>query len=122
METKFTPAPWVVWGSDIGVVNRSDSQSNGMMLQVAYADMYNFGDDIGENNETGKANAHLIAAAPEMYDALESACSEIYSLINNINKKITMETRSDSLDPPDLIDMQTCHDIQLLLAKARGEL
>ena len=78
METKFTPAPWVVWGSDIGVVDRSDSQSNGMMLQVAYADMYNFGDDIGENNETGKANAHLIAAAPEMYDALESACSEIY--------------------------------------------
>ena len=35
MKTKFTPAPWVVWGSDIGVVDRSDSQSNGCLLYTS---------------------------------------------------------------------------------------
>lgn len=102
METKFTPAPWVVWGSDIGVVDRSDSQSNGMMLQVAYADMYNFGDDIGENNETGKANAHLIAAAPEMYEMLS------YFII-----LVEKDSSEDFL--------YKFNEIKELLSRARGE-
>ena len=98
-KTEFTPAPWVVWGNDIGVIDRSDSQSNGMMLQVAYSDMYNFGDDIGDDNATGKANAHLIAVAPEMYDLLAT-------IENDDNQ----------------VPQWLWGKIQATLAKARGEI
>ena len=67
------------------------------------------------------ANAHLIAAAPEMYEMLESASKELYQLINEINKHRMTQVNSGTETPPDLHDMETCHLIGVLLAKARGE-
>lgn len=65
MEAKFTKGEWCIFNDRVGVIDRSDSQSNGMMNEVAYVDMYNFGEC------EGKANANLIKAAPKMYKFLD---------------------------------------------------
>tara|TARA_R110002020_G_scaffold475890_1_gene713787 strand:- start:43322 stop:43633 length:312 start_codon:yes stop_codon:yes gene_type:complete len=61
---KFTKGPWVVRGSEIGVVDRSNTQSFGMMNIIANMDKYDFKDQY-------KANAHLMVAAPDMYKEIE---------------------------------------------------
>lgn len=62
-ETKFTPGPWFIDGQGIGPKSSADDQSYGITMPVAYIEEY----DWPENHE---ANAHLIAAAPEMYAVL----------------------------------------------------
>jgi len=57
----------------------------------------------------------------DMYEMLESACSELYSLINEVNKEMLSKVHSQTEAPPDLHDMETCHLIQQLLKRARGE-
>ena len=63
-KTKFTPGPWWIDGQGIGPKSFADDQSYGMTTPVAYIEEY----DWPENHV---ANAHLIAAAPELYETLE---------------------------------------------------
>lgn len=67
------------------------------------------------------ANANLIAAAPEMYAMLETALSEMHVLIDEVNDQRMSHVNSMTETPPDLHDGQTLHEIQTILAKARGE-
>lgn len=67
------------------------------------------------------ANAHLIAAAPEMYEMLESTCIELLHVISKLNDYERKDYNCGQSTPPDLTDMETCQLIQVLLAKARGE-
>ncbi|MEC9061535.1 MAG: hypothetical protein VYC55_08000 [Pseudomonadota bacterium] len=92
-EAKFTKGEWRVRGSEVGVVDESDTQSYGMMLSIARVDEYDFPDEY-------KANAHLIAAAPEMYNLLERLTNP-----NNCKKDI----------------IHLLGEADNLLAKARGE-
>ena len=62
--------------------------------------------------ETTK-NAHLIAAAPEMYEMLEKSLNEIYILVGKVNEKNAGFTNYD--------DMHMVREIKFLIAKARGE-
>lgn len=67
-ETKFTPGPWKVWSDD-----EVYSDSGGEKLVVVPdsacgRDVY--GTDMVSRDES-KRNAHLIAAAPDLYEALE---------------------------------------------------
>jgi len=65
MTSKHTPAPWeLVQGNEIGIPMRIKSNSFGIIARL---------NDIlpTENGyEENKANAYLIAAAPELLDAL----------------------------------------------------
>lgn len=62
-ETKFTPGPWFISRKFVvGPRDQEDGQSYGMIVGVA--DVY------GENRS---ADAHLIAAAPELYEVLIGA-------------------------------------------------
>ena len=58
--------------------------------------------------------------AIEMYKMLESVADELYMLIDEVNdqraSRITPQTECE----PDYHDMQTIHEIQCLLAEARG--
>ncbi len=58
-------------------------------------------------------DAHLIAAAPEMYMALKQTNEELAFMIERYNRRVK--------DPANFIDAETCHKNQVLLAKARGE-
>ena len=62
-ETKFTKGIWSARYDLIGVVDHSDTQSYGMMLNICSMDSWDF-------KEEWESNAQLIAAAPEMYAAL----------------------------------------------------
>lgn len=77
----------------------------------------------GEIVPTGEqlANAHLIAAAPEMYRMVESLKSELYQMIDELNDQRLNTVHSQTETPPDLIDMESISLADKLLAKARGE-
>lgn len=66
MEFRGTPGPWVreSAGRGIGPVSEDDDQSYGMVIPVAYV-------DFGESDEVQNANANLIAAAPDLLEALQ---------------------------------------------------
>jgi hypothetical protein len=62
--TKFTKGIWRVRYDLIGVVDHSDTQSYGMMLNICSMDSWDF-------KEEWESNAQLIATAPEMYKMLD---------------------------------------------------
>ncbi|TIM24827.1 MAG: hypothetical protein E5Y74_00070 [Mesorhizobium sp.] len=64
---KGTRGPWVASKSDrsIGPVSKDDDQSYGMILPVAWVE---FDGKPGHH----QANANLIAAAPELLEALQA--------------------------------------------------
>ncbi|ANY29580.1 hypothetical protein BOX08_gp15 [Pseudoalteromonas phage BS5] len=103
-KTKFTKGKWEVVN---GIFVNSPS---GDVLSACCVDM-----------DEAVANASLISKAPKMYEMLESVASELYMLIDEVNdqraSRITPQTESG----PDYHDMQTLHEIQLLLKEARGE-
>lgn len=98
-ENKWTPGPWSVPHAAL-----DDTTCNCKYVLAEYGGMgsiaeisvcenmeMSWGDDIGPDYEQAKANAHLIAAAPEMADYIK--------------------VRADSGDP----------EAQQIMAKARGE-
>lgn len=91
-ETKFTPGPWKVWSDD-----EVYSDSGGEKLVVVPdsacgRDVY--GTDMVSRDES-KRNAHLIAAAPELYNFIEAKAHHL--------------------------PIEDQHAASLLLASARGE-
>lgn len=99
-ETKFTPGPWFISRKFVvGPRDQEDGQSYGMIVGVA--DVY------GENRS---ADANLIAAAPELYAALEA---------------IGAPDETDLVSVPDSVIRgllyATINIAKDALAKARGE-
>ena len=70
MDTKFTPGPWADWASGKRAYNITRAQGTGTIARVG----------PWPDDAVNIANAHLIAAAPELYEALQRAggilCSE----------------------------------------------
>jgi hypothetical protein len=108
-ETKFTKGEWYTSHCK-GDHKRYVMCSGKQIATVAF--------NSGKTNL--KANANLIAAAPAMYAILETVLSEMYCLIDEVNDQRMSDTWQMQL-PPELHDGQTLHEIQMLLAKARGE-
>lgn len=95
-KTKFTPGPWVAkFKPNVAASEISYSGNNGKYVGM-------FSHSVGKHEdrkkwiEEGKANARLIAAAPEMYELLEQiaegnetnfeyAKKSIIQLLNSIN-------------------------------------
>ena len=63
MAETFVPGPWTVW--DGGVVAREAGEGNVICLQPE--------NPMKASLENWPANARLIAAAPDLYEALEAA-------------------------------------------------
>ena len=73
------------------------------------------------NLDEARANALLISKAPKMYEMLESVACELRMLIDEVNKQRASHINSQTETEPDYHDMETLHDIQVLLKEARGE-
>ena len=77
---KHTPGPWIL-GHELGdgfSIVRQLYPSNPQLLPVAIATFtknYNT-----ENEDVAKANAHLIAASPDLLDACKEALIEIHQI------------------------------------------
>lgn len=70
--TKHTPAPWSVEGRITG----KGFDRSAIVAKTLIAEVYS---EAFKDIENEKANAHLIAAAPDMYEALK-ALSDYYEL------------------------------------------
>lgn len=74
MKTKFTPGPW----------NTTWLVSDKPTIYAIGADIHQtlarLGEVDGVNGDVHRANAQLIAAAPEMYEALAALTDEVYRL------------------------------------------
>ena len=62
--SKHTPGPWKYRGDLIGIMDDSDTQSYGSIRVICRIDDWDFKDQA-------RANGHLIAAAPELLEALK---------------------------------------------------
>ncbi|WP_428614329.1 hypothetical protein [Pseudoalteromonas sp.] len=125
-ETKFTKGPWeILPAEDDKEYLRIRGTALGRRYKIANVIDLKFHHDESKwcklEREESVANANLIACAPDMYEMLESACNELYGLINEVNKHKLTSVNSQTETPPDLHDMETCHLIQELLKRARGE-
>lgn len=92
MKTEFTPGPWSVY--DVGEFPGVDSDSGESIIV--------WGDNGDESGVRGMANAHLISAAPELYEALDNILQNTLSNQSERGQIAVMKARA-------------------ALAKARGE-
>ena len=102
-ERKWTPGPWVWRYEDGGHMEADQWFLSPGVLMADGTDGTPSGDSID------RANARLIAAAPEMYEALEQARDTILELINARNSEAEGS------------DEDWVGGINATLAKARGE-
>ena len=107
-ELRATPIPWTavrkhphVWAIDA----LSGDPDLGHAKWHSLADVYGCDDMGAAGRDKAKANAHLIAAAPELYEALEFAAKTLERTAND-----TLDGRNAAMQARDA------------LAKARGEL
>lgn len=104
MSTKFTPGPWS--GGKEVFLRTVELESVGLSLL--------FG---SFRTEEAKANAHLIAAAPELYAALETARDYVASELHLERQKFEGYEQASDIASIEA-DIAT---IDAALAKARGE-
>ena len=103
MKTKFSKSPWMV-------TPQGPADANGMGICSMWGD----GEEL-------RANVDLIAAAPDMYKMIDDLTIELKHAIDEVNGSRMMQINSQTETPPDMWDMQSLHEAQLLLKKARGE-
>ena len=97
-EIKFTPGPWLIAGESATFVYALGPEGT----NVFWCDVQAAGRERASRDEL-IANAHLIAAAPELYEALESA----RTWVDECGAQAGLQAILDEIDAA--------------LAKARGE-
>jgi hypothetical protein len=104
-ETEFTKGPWEK-DNEYNIVGK-----NGTKVVI-------YGCSLSSKEHL--ANNNLIAVAPEMYEMLEALINELGMTIDKINTMRDTEA-AGKLVPVTYWSKESCHDGQVLLAKARGE-
>ena len=112
MEAKFTPGPWEV-RDDPGLV--CDECQNEIFDAHAISQCGAYPACVAtiQFGSSSEANANLIAATPEMYEALEKAWHDLVNVAEEL-------TTGKNVSPPAYY-LGRANDIDVLLAKARGE-
>ena len=119
MNTKHTPGPWKVnrreheYKSGVHLIEiRAGYIHKGTGLnQILVAEVNNY------SSPEVPANANLIAAAPEMLEALET-------FVNNFKEMKSLNWDAHELEKRRLIDISISHyrEVESLIRKANGEL
>jgi len=82
METKHTPGPWVTGNTSpliFGVKRGNGTEPIGFVYGPSFTEKSKYG-------QTAMANARLIAAAPELYDALRELLTDMVIAQGNMRK------------------------------------
>ena len=111
--TEFTKGDWII--TEVPKSSGLCSTSTGH-YQIETNDIYSFVTVQNEFRCESKANANLIAAAPDMYRKMESHLAAWENLY---------PSNATDIDENNLAEFQAIHKLlastKLLLAKARGE-
>jgi hypothetical protein len=121
MKTEFTKGPWSIDYDTrpaevctiYGVSNAPDNQG---FLYVRGQ----LGDWSADEN-TNRANANLIAAAPDLYAELVKAKADMVSMANNAVEKLRALAPEYTWDSGETVAEMYTRSIDAVLAKARGE-
>ena len=105
-ETRFTPGPWRAVTDPCHFDTLSDVIGGDTRRSPAPVNQLHVGVGGYAGVQEQEANAHLIASAPELYEALQSMCWGFKELNNNIDCGEEYEAYQIAL---------------AALAKARGE-
>ena len=106
-DTKFTPGPWFANRRYIGVLGHKSFIGECKDVNGNWSD-----------TKTTAANANLIAAAPELYEALEEAVKDLVAY--QVNARIASTYNSKWEGVSELVQ-PTIDSARAALAKARGE-
>ena len=82
-ETKFTPGPWVVEnpvGEEVGLTIVQDGLKPGEWTFLALVAKHDGDDGRRISSREQRANAHLIAAAPDLYEMLSDCISSMQAI------------------------------------------
>jgi hypothetical protein len=119
---KHTPGPWEAFeGGRFGkdVVITSQSRIDNSKGSICEMDIY----FDGEHGEQQEANAHLIAAAPDLLEALESALKQMEHDIVKIDSEWGACRNLEQMiqEIPSEEDVKTILKARTAIAKAKGE-
>ena len=117
---KFTPGPWRTVTGNLVVRDRAITLTNKSTVPICIASMQEVMQDAREY----AANAALIAAAPEMYEALAQASTYLHTLAAVLNTIYQYDSRKEYAKS--VLNLAAGMDekatkIDVLLARARGE-
>jgi len=119
-QTKFTKGEWInvkADFSDFDIAITTQKRWDTSVVNIVEVTV----DWNGELAAEQKANASLIAAAPDMYAMVDSLSNELHAMINEVNMHRAKVINTQTETEPDYCDAQSVHEAQLLLKKARGE-
>ena len=103
MKAQHTPGPWR-YDTDSNGWEFRISQEDGAPYTPGYSDVAHFNSVQGEARDIQEANARLIAAAPELLEALED-------MVRIFDRSL----------PSECIGRRTCDNAINAIAKAKGE-
>lgn len=105
---KFTPGPWFLKYTERAVFAENDNR-------IGYAS------NVGKTAGEAAANAALIAAAPELYEAGNAAKEQMHIGLSAIQKLIEYHPENKALKRMEAEMKQAIGQIGDALSKARGE-
>ena len=112
-ETTFTPGPWVCIEVRTSC-GRAFRIGKGEMIEGGPSGGCIIYDDYGHGKNERESNARLIAAAPELYEAVALITPEFVALLRRAESVSAIAEYSDN-------DREIIAKCQAALAKARGE-
>lgn len=115
-KAEFTKGEWFADKGDLITTTYRSVENN--MIPICEVEV-EFDGAVGVEQ---KANARLISKAPKLYKMVETLMTELHQAIDEVNDQRCSRITPQTETPPDLWDMETLHDAQVLLAEVRGEL
>lgn len=112
METKHTPGPWKVNEEKDAIWISPPNPKDNVICDVV-GRIYDIEKATVDFTDEDVANAHLIAAAPEMLEELENVLKDLNAFIDAV------VVDADMIVPMWVNDRKD--EIEILIAKAKGE-
>jgi hypothetical protein len=117
-ETKHTPGPWEIFSPDAGPDYHPGIEAlEGSFSIVVYGDEDDVTGVQGRTRPEALANAHLIAAAPDLLEALEGALPSLERLATEEMRG----NRAPTGQPPRTAALERYEIALAAISKARGE-
>ena len=108
-QTKFTPGPWEKDETAPYYISAEDGRN----IATVHSGLF--------SNQESKANADLIAFAPDLYDELQKSVEQMLIGLTAVQKLVEKSGTAEVLSKVEKEMMKQIRNANAALAKARGE-